>query len=237
MFLAAGCGALQSDSPLQLAAANDDTSAIAALLKNGARIDQRGAHGLTPLISAARSGAIHAIRMLAAHGADLNVRAGVNGWTPLMHAIHKLRVDSVGALLDAGADVNARSPDGMTPLMMASSYGYTEIVEILLARGANARLRLGDGMNALSLAILGAPDVDRFTIANCQLDTAKALLAKAPDLKLPSDVEEPLRSLMVAKLKGCAGLAPLFGRFQAKSQEDISAHRVGSVELPDRVRQ
>lgn len=237
MFLAAGCGALQSDSPLQLAAAHDDTTAIAALLENGAPIDERGAHGLTPLISASRSGAIHAIRMLAARGADLNVRAGVNGWTPLMHAIHKRRVESVRALLDAGAVVDARSPDGMTPLMMASRCGYTEIVKLLLARGANARLRLPDGMNALSLAILGAPDVDRFTIADCQLETATALVVKAPDLKLPFNTDEPLRSLVVAKSKACAGLGVLFGRFQAEPHKDVAAHRVGSIKRLDRVRQ
>src|SRR5262249_30829295 len=131
---------------------------------------------LPPLVVAAREGRADRIATLAKQGADPNEQAGVNGWTPLMHAIHKNQKGSVIALLDAGADVNARGRGGETPLMMAAGYGYTDIVNALLDRGADARVEMSDGSNALTFAVVGANDIDRFTVADCQGPTVKALL-------------------------------------------------------------
>ncbi len=160
------------------------------------------------LIGAAREGRADLIPALARNGADLNAPAGGNGWTPLMHAIHKNQKASVIALLDAGADINARGRDGMTALTMAAGYGYTDIVQVLLDRGADAHAALKDGENALSLAVLGMPDIDRFTVTDCQLATVKALLRRVPDLRFigPSGI---LRGITIAKVKACPGLAEL----------------------------
>jgi hypothetical protein len=198
------CG-LQPGTPLQTAAANNDAERIGTLIQQGADVNEMGAHGVTPIISAARSGAVDVIRVLAKHGADLNVGAGVNNWTPLMHAIHKNRIESVRALLDAGIDINARGGRMGTALMMAAGYGYTAIVNLLLERGADAYTQF-EGMNALSFAVLGVPDIDRFTVADCQADTVKALLARVPDLRLP-DSRPSLRRLAALKLKSCAAVA------------------------------
>lgn len=165
---------------------------------------------LPPLIQAAREGRVDQIPVLVKQGADPNQQAGVNGWTPLMHAIHKNQKGSVIALLEAGADVNARSRDGGTPLMMAAGYGYTDMVNTLLDRGADAHLQMADGSNALTFAVVGANDIDRFTVTDCQGPTVKALLAHAPDLSIRGS-EKVLRALAVAKLKSCAGLAKLAG--------------------------
>ncbi len=201
------CG-LQPGSPLQTAAANNDVARIESLLQQGGDVNEIGAHGVTPIISAARSGAVDSIRVLAKHGAGLNLGAGVNHWTPLLHAIHKNRIESVRALLDAGADINARGAQMGTALMMAAGYGYTGIVNLLLDRGADAYAQLDDGMNALSFAVLGVPDIERFTVADCQADTVKALRARVPDLRLP-DSKPALRRLAALKLKSCAALAGL----------------------------
>jgi len=170
-----------------------------------------GLQDLPPIVGAARSGETERIATLAKEGADLNVRAGVNGWTPLQHAIHKNQKGSVVALVDAGADVNARGANGETPLMMAAGYGYTGIVNVLLERGADAHAQLANGTNALTLAVLGANDIDRFTAGDCQTSTVKALLDKAPDLKFvgPSGVE---RALTIGKIKACDGVAQLLGK-------------------------
>lgn len=197
------------DTPLQFAASHNDVTAIEALLERGANVNERGAHGITPIASAARCGALGAICSLAKHGAGTNLRSGVNGWTPLQHAIHKHQLESVRALLDRGADVNGRGQDGATALMMASAYGYTGIVQLLLDRGADAYAHLEDGTNALSWAVLGAPDIDRFTIGDCQAPTVRLLVQRAPGLKLTSGGDWILRPLAVAKLKGCAGLVDM----------------------------
>jgi ankyrin repeat protein len=144
------------------------------------------------------------IPTLVKQGADPNQRAGVNGWTPLMHAIHKNQKGSVTALLDSGAAVNGRGGDGSTALMMAAGYGYADMVNLLLNRGADAHLQTSDGSNALTFAVLGANDVDRFTVTDCQGSTIKALIERVPDLKLQG-------SAAVFKLKSCAGVATLLG--------------------------
>lgn len=162
------------------------------------------------LIQAARSGRTDLIPTLVKQGADPNQRAGVNGWTPLMHAIHKNQKGSVAALLDVGADINGRGADGSTPLMMAAGYGYTGIVNLLLDRGADAHLQTSDGSNALTFAVLGANDVDRFTVTDCQGPTIKAIIERVPDLKLQGS-SRALKAAAVVKLKSCAGVAALLG--------------------------
>jgi ankyrin repeat protein len=170
-----------------------------------------GSHTSQPsLIQAAREGRVDLIPALVKQGADPNQRAGVNGWTPLMHAIHKNQKGSINALLDAGADVNGRGTDGSTALMMAAGYGYTDIVNVLLDRGADAHAQLSDGMNALTFAVLGAPDIDRFTAVDCQGPTIKALIERVPDLQVRGSARV-LRAVAAAKLKSCAGFAQLLG--------------------------
>ncbi len=163
------------------------------------------------LADAARDGRVGVIPVLIKQGADPNERSGVNGWPPIMHAIHKNQKGSVIALLDAGADVNARSTDGSTALMMAAGYGYADTVNLLLDRGADAHAQLSDGMNALTFAVLGAPDLDRFTVADCQGDTIRVLIQRVPDLRLQSSARV-VKALASYKLKGCAGIATLTGR-------------------------
>ena len=154
LMLSISCTSIPSN-PLNDAAARGDIDQMKHLLAAGAQIDAPGPHGITPLVSAARAGAVDAIPVLVQLGADPNLRAGVNDWTPLMHAIHKNQAGSVRALLDAGADIHGRSRNGETALMMAAGYGYTGIAGMLLDRGADAAARSSNGWNALDFAIAG----------------------------------------------------------------------------------
>lgn len=164
-------------------ASGGDATAMKAMLDTGLDPNARDAAGYTSLIAAARAGNVATIRLLTSRGADPNLRdAAVNSWTPLLHAVHKAQPKSIAALLDAGANPNATDAYGTTPLMMAAGYGYTDIVKLLLARGANPRLSMRDGVTAIDLARSGVPDVDRFTVFNCQEETVKALLAADPKL-------------------------------------------------------
>lgn len=158
---------------------------------------------IPPLVSAARTGDVKQIATLIRNGADPNQPAGVNGWTPLMHAIHKHQLAAARALIDNGADVNARVHDDGTALHMAAGYGYTEMVEMLLEKGANPHAQMTDGMNALDLAVLGVPDIDKFTVTDCQGGTIGALLRHAPDLHLQGR-STAVRAVAAAKLRACA---------------------------------
>ena len=66
------------------------------------------------------------------------------------------------------------------------------------------------GANALTLAVLGAPDIDRFTFGDCQGPTIRVLITRVPDLKLGGS-PRAMRAIAAAKLKGCAGLSRLLG--------------------------
>ena len=161
------------------------------------------------LTGAAREGDIAAITALVRSGVDPNERGGVNDWTALMHAIHKNQRRSVLALLDAGADVNARSGPGgyETALIMAAGYGYEDIVRDLLQRGADPRAENSGGQTALSVAVGGVADIDRFTVCSCQTGTVKALLERAPDLKVNSNL-----ALWFARLGNCKEVLNLLER-------------------------
>ncbi len=164
------------------------------------------------LILAAREGDLAAITALVRSGADANERGGVNDWTALMHAIHKNQRRSVLALLDAGADVNARSDHGgyETALIMAAGYGYEDIVRDLLERGADPYAETSGGETALSAAVGGVPDIDRFTVCSCQTGTVRALLERAPDLKVKSKL-----AVWFARLGNCKEVLNLLERQKA----------------------
>jgi ankyrin repeat protein len=74
--------------------------------------------GWTPLMFAARQGALDAARALADAGADLNL-ADSDGTTALVLAIMNAQYDVAGLLLDQGADPNVADQIGMAPLYAA----------------------------------------------------------------------------------------------------------------------
>jgi len=151
----------------------------------------------TPLANAARAGDVATVRSLIAHGADPNEAAGQNNWSPLLHAIHTAQIHSVEALLDGGADINRLSGNGITPLMMAAGYGYTDIVQLLLKRGANPRIADRGGFHAIDIAAAGVPDIDRFTLFQCQDETVRVLRSADPSMSVSP------RALLWARAKRC----------------------------------
>lgn len=194
---------LTPSSPQAAAATQDDVAAMRKLLATGLDPNARDATGYTPLIAAARTGDVAMIRLLASRGADPDLRdAAVNAWTPLLHAVHKGQEASIVALLDAGAKPNETDSFGTTPLIMAAGYGYTGIVRILLAHGANPRLTMRNGASAVDVARSGVPDIDRFTVFDCQDDTVKALLTADPTLPDHTD-KLPVIARVLMKTKRC----------------------------------
>lgn len=163
-----------------------------------------------PLIRAARTGDVAQIRRLLAAGADPERPAGVNHWNALMHAIHKNRIGAVEALLDGGAKPNSRSGH-LTPLVMAAGYGQAGIVRLLLKKGADPRFTTTNGTTALEAAVSGTPDIDRFTVGDCQTATVQALVEAAPDLKLRDNFKGNL-ARRVAKFGGCTEVLRLLDR-------------------------
>jgi ankyrin repeat protein len=66
-------------------------------------------HGETPLMMAARSGRVEAVRVLLDHGAQVSPAETLRGTTALMWAAEQGHADVLRLLVEHGADVNAQS--------------------------------------------------------------------------------------------------------------------------------
>jgi ankyrin repeat protein len=102
------------------------------------------------LITAAEAGDNGRVRMLLAHGADVNGPSWIDVSTPLIDAADQNHFDTVKMLIDEGADVN-KSSCGQTALGQASRRGNADMARFLLDRGANVNNDAG-GTTALLLA-------------------------------------------------------------------------------------
>jgi ankyrin repeat protein len=76
---------------------------------------------MTPLLYAARDGALAEARLLVAAGADVSLTEA-NDISPLLMAVLNNQLDVAHLLLDAGADTNAADFWGRTPLFAAVEY-------------------------------------------------------------------------------------------------------------------
>jgi ankyrin repeat protein len=114
----------QGQTPLMYAAAHDRGEVAAALIEAGADVNARTPlgdlperlpavryfveiplAGLTPVMFAARSGALSALRALIAGGADLDATTP-EGFSPIVIALDNLHFDAAKVLVDAGASPN-----------------------------------------------------------------------------------------------------------------------------------
>src|SRR4029079_14003341 len=63
----------------------------------------------TPLMAAARTGRVEAMKVLIDRGADINAKETLRGTTPIMWAADEPHAPAVEYLIQRGADINAKS--------------------------------------------------------------------------------------------------------------------------------
>ena len=168
-------------TPLHLAASNENPAVAALLLEAGADVDAREEfteerysstgvapnHNRTPLHYAASNTNSAVAAMLLEAGAAVNPRDG-DAQTPLHRAAGSNNAAVATLLLAAGAEVNARDVDGVTPLLLAGSWGgggrfrNPALADALLDAGADASIVVGYwGRSALhSAVIMGGHDAE-----------------------------------------------------------------------------
>ena len=204
------CGGAPS-LPLAIVAARNAADLVQQLLLEHHDPNQRDASGLTPLMWAARNGAVDAMKALLDGGADPGLRDVRNGWTPLFHAVHKQQLEAARLLLDRGVDPN-RPARMATPLMLAAGDADPAMVQLLLAHGADPHARGLGGSTALTAAVSGGAlsDIDRPLLGGCRPATVKALLAHDPALTLP-DTMAGREALWWARFHGCNDVLEMIG--------------------------
>jgi len=203
---------------LALVAARNAAATVRQLIEEGHEVDGRDARGATPLMAAARTGAVEAMIALLDAGADPNARDGFNHWTPLMHAIHKQQAGAVRLLLERGADPNART-ESVTPLIMAAADRDAAIVKLLLAHGADAYARGAGGATALSQAVSGGAmsDIDRPLLGGCHPETVRALKEHDPALDLPNTIAA-WNARLWARFHRCREVIDMIGPGEPRSK-------------------
>lgn len=146
--LLAGC----SGPSLERSVMTGDLQGVRSALDAGADIHRPNAHGITPLMAAARASRPEVAELLIERGArvrDVDKR----GFTALHYAAQNGLTGTVGLLLDRGAPVNAMAGTGRyTPLHLAVIDSRDEAAVLLVERGADLEQKNAQGFNALEIA-------------------------------------------------------------------------------------
>ena len=129
--------------------------------------DQMLTIGTTPLMRAAKAGDTAAVRLLLAHGANLELPNNT-GISPLLAAAGvgsndidtrghfktaQQAADTIQLLLAAGADVKVRDIAGRSALHGAAFWGWNDAIKALVAEGADVGAKDKKGMTPIDSAM------------------------------------------------------------------------------------
>jgi ankyrin repeat protein len=145
----------------------EEAAAITELLASHQHVDISSVDfvfGRTALHWAANAGAAKAVRLLVAHGAQID-RRDARGFTPLLLAISGARTGTAMLLLELGASASAKEHRAVTPLHLAAVAGDLLIAEELLARGADPNARDASRARPLRYAADARHDALCFVLA------------------------------------------------------------------------
>ena len=107
-------------------------------------------------MTAARTGKVDAMKVLLAHGANVNAKEQLETADGAdVGRARRQRRGGRSCCVDAGANISDRSIFGWTPLLFAARQGQIETIKALLAAGANVNDTLPDGTSALVTAVQG----------------------------------------------------------------------------------
>ena len=125
------------ETPLMLAALQQQESLVKRLIQRGADINRPG---WTPLHYAATKGHVGIIRILLEHHAYIDAESP-NGTTPLMMAAYYGTPEATKLLLEEGADPLIKNQQGLTALDFALNGPHKEAVAYVQAFIAAAQAR------------------------------------------------------------------------------------------------
>ncbi|XP_066023833.1 ankyrin-2-like isoform X9 [Pocillopora verrucosa] len=133
---------------LHSAAQGGDTDIISLIHTHLPNIESKTGEGYTPLMVAAFTGELHAVKWFLEKGAAIACE-DKRGWSPLHHAAKGGDPDTIDLILTHLPNVDSKAVDGETPLIIAVFHSKLQGVKYLLERGANPFAKDNKGQDSL----------------------------------------------------------------------------------------
>jgi uncharacterized protein len=203
---------LGSYTPLYLASQQGHGPVIQALIAAGADVKAGTPNGTTPLMVAAASGEIDAVRILIENGSDVNAKDGVRAQTPLMYAAASNRAAVVELLASKGADLTATSKVSNIANLSREGLGFGGNPQLPGAQAANIPRRAplpgvdrNYSLNELIVAHGGLTPL-LYAVRQGFHESTAALLKAGADVNAPS-LGDGTTPLLMAIINGHFDLA------------------------------
>jgi ankyrin repeat protein len=130
-----GSNMTQKDKDLLEAVRSGNTTEIVRLLKDGANVNAKDIHSVTPLHIASARGDCNTMELLIKNGAQVGTKDDSND-TSLHDAAMNGKIEAAKLLIEKGADVNSKNIIGKTPIYSAAESGNLNLVKFLANKGA-----------------------------------------------------------------------------------------------------
>jgi ankyrin repeat protein len=147
-----------------------DLESTRRLIAYGDDVNRKEELDSTPLMQAARTGDVDAVKMLLDNHADIDAsdnrgRTALS-WCLFMYKLSRLPryTSTIRLLVERGTNIDHRDKAGRTYLMSAIDYDNPEIASLLISRGADVNAADFNGHTALMFAVKGtltASDTDQ----------------------------------------------------------------------------
>ena len=173
---------------LHHAAAGGDTDIISPIHTHLPNIESKTGEGCTPLMVAALSGKLNAVKWFLEKGATVACESN-RGWNTLHHAAAGGDSDIISLIHTHLPNIESKTGEGCTPLMVAALSGKLNAVKWFLEKGATVACESNRGWNLLHHAAAGG-DSDIIALIHTHL----------PNIE--SKTGAGYTSLMVAALAG-----------------------------------
>lgn len=138
---------------LMKAVQKNDAARVAALIADGADVDELDPNGDAPLVMAAYLGHTEVVKLLLEAGADVTaVDPGMKA-TALHAAAYAGRTEAAALLIQHGIDINRQGPkNGYTALHDAIWENNIDTAKVILDAGADLTLKSHSGETPLDFA-------------------------------------------------------------------------------------
>ena len=144
---------------LHFASEGGNPEVIELMLNHVSSIDSINKTGITPLMIAAFTDKLQAVKSLLKQGADPSLQEN-RGWNVLHFASEGGNPEVIELMLSHVPTIDSRTKEGSTPLMIAAVNDKLQAVKYLLKQGADRSLQHNDGWNVLHFASEGGnPEV------------------------------------------------------------------------------